>query len=107
MSGEPHDPERLRLDLFLWRARLFKTRGAAADAVEAGCRIERDGQVRRVDKPATSVTPGDLISFGGGHGARGGQRIVRILSLPGRRGPASEAALCYEAVGGASGRPGA
>lgn len=103
MNDEPHDPGRLRLDLFLWRARFFKTRGAAADAVEAGCRIERDGQVRRIDKPATTVAPGDLISFKG----HGDQKIVRILSLPERRGPASEAALCYEAVGGASGRPGA
>jgi len=89
-----NDPsDRMRLDVWLWRARFFKTRTAASEAIEAhGARIERDGQVRRVDKPATGVAPGDLISF-----ARGARtHALRILSLPARRGPASEAGLCYE-----------
>lgn len=83
----------MRLDVWLWRARFFRARSAAADAVEAnGFRIERDGQVRRVEKPATPVEPGDLLSFA----APSGRRLVRILSLPARRGPPAEAALCYE-----------
>jgi ribosome-associated heat shock protein Hsp15 len=87
--------ERMRIDVFLWRARFFKARSAAADAVERqGLRIERDGQVRRVDKPATPVEPGDVLSFA----APSGRRLVRILSLPERRGPPAEAALCYEAL---------
>ena len=91
------DHRRMRLDVFLWRARFFKTRTSATEAVEGrGARIERDGQVRRIDKPATPVEPGDLLSFR----APSGARLVRILSLPARRGPPSEAALCYEAVGG-------
>jgi len=88
---------RMRLDVFLWRARFFKARTSATEAIEEqGARIERDGQVRRVDKPAIPVEPGDILSFR----APSGPKLVRILSLPTRRGPPSEAALCYEAIGG-------
>ncbi|HOZ27390.1 MAG TPA: RNA-binding protein [Hyphomonadaceae bacterium] len=91
------ETSRMRLDVFLWRARFFKARTAATEAVEKkGARIERDGQVRRVDKPAIPVEPGDILSFR----APSGPKLVRILSLPTRRGPPSEAALCYEAVVG-------
>jgi ribosome-associated heat shock protein Hsp15 len=87
--------ERMRIDIFLWRARFFKARGAAAEAVETqGFRIERGGQVRRVDKPATPVEAGDVLSFT----APSGRRLVRVISLPERRGPPAEAALCYEAL---------
>ncbi len=87
--------ERMRLDVFLWRARFFKTRTSATEGIETnGARIERDGHVRRVDKPATPVGLGDILSFA----APSGRRLVRILALPARRGPPSEAALCYETV---------
>lgn len=87
--------ERMRIDIWLWRARFFKARAAAAEAVETqGLRIERDGQVRRVDKPATPVEAGDVLSFA----APSGRRLVRIISLPVRRGPPATAALCYEAL---------
>ena len=91
--------ERMRLDVFLWRARFFKARTSATDAIEAkGARIERDGQVRRIDKPATPVEAGDILAFA----APSGSKLIRILSLPLRRGPPSEAALCYEAISGGS-----
>ena len=93
--------ERMRLDVFLWRARFFKARTSAIEEVEAnGARIERDGQVRRIDKPATPVEPGDILSFA----APSGRKLVRILALPSRRGPPSEASLCYEAVEGGDAR---
>lgn len=96
-EDDDKDLSRMRLDVFLWRARFFKARSNATEAVEEkGARIERDGQVRRIDKPATPVEPGDILAFR----APSGQKLVRILSLPARRGPPSEAALCYEAVGG-------
>jgi ribosome-associated heat shock protein Hsp15 len=97
MSEDDNDTGRMRLDVFLWRARFFKARTSATEAIEdAGARIERSGRVRRIDKPATPVEPGDILSFR----APSGQKLVRILSLPTRRGPPAEAALCYEAVGG-------
>ena len=88
---------RMRLDVFLWRARFFKARTSATEAIDrSGARIERDGQVRRIDKPASPIVPGDIVSFR----APSGAKLVRILSLPARRGPPSEAASCYEAIEG-------
>ena len=87
--------DRMRIDVFLWRARFFKARTSATEAIEAkGARIERDGQVRRIDKPATPVEAGDLLTFT----APSGSKLVRVISLPERRGPPAEAALCYEAL---------
>jgi len=96
--SEPRRPQedRMRLDVFLWRARFFKARTSATAAIEtAGARIERDGHVRRIDKPATQVEAGDVLSFA----APSGPKLVRIVSLPVRRGPPAEAALCYIALG--------
>jgi len=85
----------MRLDIWLWRARFFKTRSAAADAVsEAGVNIERDGQVRRIDKPASPIAPGDVLAFL----APSGQQLVRVLLLPGRRGPPAEAAESFARI---------
>ncbi|MBI1359887.1 MAG: RNA-binding S4 domain-containing protein [Alphaproteobacteria bacterium] len=85
----------MRLDVWLWRARFFKTRTSASEEIEThGARIERDGQVRRIDKPSTTVASGDLVSFTNA----GGPHLLRVLDLPARRGPAPEAALCYERV---------
>lgn len=85
----------MRIDVFLWRARFFKARTGATEAIEAsGARIERDGHVRRIDKPATPVEPGDILSFT----TPGGARLVRIVTLPERRGPPAEAALCYQSL---------
>lgn len=96
--------DRMRLDVWLWRARFFKTRTGASDAiVEAGARIERDGQVRRVDRPATPVAVGDLLNFT----APGGARTVRIVAFPDRRGPPAEAQACYERLDRRSPPPGA
>jgi ribosome-associated heat shock protein Hsp15 len=87
---------RMRVDLWLFRVRLFKTRAAAADLVAtSGVRIERDGQVRRSEKPSTEIAPGDMLSLP----APEGPRLVRIVSLPQRRGPPAEARACYELIG--------
>ena len=43
---------------------------------------------------AVLLASGDLISFVNASGSH----VLRVLGLPARRGPASEAALCYEAV---------
>ena len=83
---------RMRLDVFLFRIRQFKTRSGASEAIgKRGARISRIGQTRRVDKPATLVEAGDMISFSRGDRVA----TLTIASLPARRGPASEAAACY------------
>ncbi len=94
--GKKPAAERMRLDLWLWRARFYKTRTQAAEAISTtGARIERDGQVRRVDKGAALVEVGDLVNFTN----LSGVQVVEVLALPGRRGPAKEAVTMYQPVG--------
>ncbi len=84
VGGEPS----IRLDKWLWHARFCKSRALAA-------RLVGDGAVRvnavRVTKPATPVRVGDGLSF-----AQGGRiRVLRVLALGTRRGPAPEAQGLY------------
>jgi ribosome-associated heat shock protein Hsp15 len=86
---------RMRIDLWLFRIRAYKTRGAAAEAVALhGVRIERDGQVRRSEKASTEIGVGDRVSLAG----PAGRRLLQVVALPERRGPATEARACYEVV---------
>lgn len=90
MTAPP--PLRARLDVWLWRARFFKTRGAAAAHVEAqGVRLVRAGASRLVSKPGEAVGPGDGLVLR----AQGGLRTIRIAALGARRGPAQEARTLY------------
>lgn len=84
--------ERLRIDVWLWRVRLAKSRTLAANLVGGGnVRVIRDGASRRLDKPSAEVAPGDAVVLV----LRGTVRAYRVAALPQRRGPAREAALCY------------
>ena len=78
-----------RLDVWLWRARLAKTKAACARLVEGGgFRLNR----QPVTKAHARVRVGDVLTF-----AQGEQvRVWRVLALGERRGPASEARLLYE-----------
>ncbi|ALR22102.1 RNA-binding S4 domain-containing protein [Sphingobium baderi] len=86
--GLTHGPA-LRIDKFLWFTRLAKSRSIAQKVAEDG-HIRVNG--RRIERSHTPVRPGDLITFP----HPGGVRVVRVIQLPGRRGPASEAQCCYE-----------
>jgi ribosomal 50S subunit-recycling heat shock protein len=81
-----------RADVWLWRARFFKTRSLAAKFLEAGrVRLTRAGLETRLDKPARPVKVGDRLVF-----ALGGRLIdVRVEDLGERRGPATEARALY------------
>lgn len=90
MSGDGDSAaDRLRVDRWLWCARFFKSRSAAAEAVRGG-RVRLNGG--RV-KPAHDVKPGDAVTLE--LGAHGDEREITITAIPARRGPASEAAMCY------------
>lgn len=80
--------ESLRLDKFLWFARIVKTRALAQAMAEKG-RIRLDGRV--VDRAHAPVRVGDVLSFA----QRGTARVLRIEALPARRGPAAQARACY------------
>ena len=84
--------EGCRADVWLWRARFFKTRGMAARFVEEGrVRLMRTGGETRLDKPSRTVRPGDGLVF-----AVGGRVVsVRVEDCGERRGPASEARGLY------------
>ena len=82
-------PEGLRLDKWLWQARFFKTRALAATL--AARRKIRVNSVL-VTKPHYRVRPGDVLTFPQAKTVR----IVRVVALGSRRGPASEAQTLYE-----------
>ena len=81
-----------RLDVCLWRARMFRTRTLSAGYIRRrGVRVSKAGATHRVDKPGASVTIGDVITFG----RRDEVRTLEILGLGTRRGPAEEAQALY------------
>ncbi len=80
--------EALRLDRWLWCARLYKSRSLATAAV-AGGHVHCNGA--RV-KPARAVKAGDRLTVSQG----GRERELTVRAIPARRGPAPEARACYE-----------
>jgi ribosome-associated heat shock protein Hsp15 len=82
------DPVVLRLDKFLWFARIVKTRGMAQAIAENG-RLRIGGRV--VDRAHAPVRVGDVLSFA----TRGRVRVIRVEALPSRRGPPAEARALY------------
>jgi ribosome-associated heat shock protein Hsp15 len=90
-KGAPASPDakpKERLDKWLFQARFFRSRALASDVVSAGrCRV--NGQ--RTSKPGQGVSVGDVLTF-----AQAKQiRLIRIVDLAQRRGPASEAKSLY------------
>jgi len=78
----------LRIDKYLWFARIVKTRALAQAMAENG-RIRIGG--RLVDRAHAPVKVGDVLSFA----QRGLVRVLRIEALPVRRGPPAEARALY------------
>lgn len=86
MSPKP-PLDRLRLDKWLWAARLFKTRAAAAEAAQLG-RVEVNGQPA---KPARELRPGDKLMLREGSV----RREFEVIGLSALRGPAPVAQTLY------------
>ena len=79
--------EGVRIDVWLWAARFFKTRALAKQAIDGG-KIEVNGARC---KPAKAVHVGDILSI-----SRGSERIeVAVAVLSDKRGPAPVAATMY------------
>jgi ribosome-associated heat shock protein Hsp15 len=79
----------VRIDRYLHCIRLVKSRTLAQSVIESGY-VRIDG--RRVEKPSEDVRVGSTIALP----LRGEVRVLRVLSLPNRRGPAPQARACYE-----------
>src|SRR3954463_11971452 len=80
--------EPVRVDKWLWAARLLKTRALAAEAVKGG-RVHVNG---RAIKPSKDIRPGDELELT----ARDWRITVVVRGTAERRGPAKEAQLLYE-----------
>lgn len=82
------DPQRVRIDKWLWAARFFKTRSLAAQAVDGGKVKVNDERV----KAAKGVGVGDRMAIQLGSG----EWIVTVAALAQRRGPAELARTLYQ-----------
>jgi ribosome-associated heat shock protein Hsp15 len=80
----------MRLDKFLWFARIVKTRSYAQAMAEEG-HLRIDG--RAIDRAAAPVRVGNILTFAT---HRGEVRTIRIEALPIRRGPPNEASACFQ-----------
>ncbi len=93
----------MRIDRYLHCIRLVKSRTLAQAVIDTGY-LRIDG--KRVDKPSDQVYVGSTIALP----LNDQVRVLRVLALPQRRGPASHARTCYEelepprAIDGASRR---
>jgi ribosome-associated heat shock protein Hsp15 len=91
LSAHPHPVEDVRLDVWLWAARFFKTRTLAKQAVDAG-HVRYEGERAKVAK---SVHVGALLTL-----RQGFDEIeVTVLALSDHRGPAPMARLLYAETG--------
>lgn len=89
----------LRLDKWLWYARLSKSRGCAKTLCESR-RLRIDGRV--VERASALVRAGQVLSFPDHAAAeQGGVVVVRVECLADRRGPYAEARLMYTDLGAA------
>lgn len=77
-----------RIDQWLWFARIAKSRTLAQALIARGkVRLNRI----KIDKPATPVKAGDVLTLSLGPNVR----TVEILGMGKRRGPAAEASLLF------------
>ena len=82
----------MRIDRFLFFIRLLKSRTLAQAVVDKG-HVRIDG--KRVEKSSEEVRVGSVIAMP----LHDKVRVLRVLSLPARRGPAAEARACYQELG--------
>ena len=83
------DRDSIRLDKWLWQARFFKSRSVASRLCAEG-RVRIDGVP--VDKAHHALRIGHVLTFPQARRIR----VVRVLALGDRRGPAAEARTLYD-----------
>ena len=82
------DTKALRLDRWLWYARFFKTRNLATRLIASG-KLRLNGEV--MSKPHRTAVVGQVLTFM----QQNDVRVIEIVVLGQRRGPATEAAELY------------
>ncbi|ALO45128.1 RNA-binding S4 domain-containing protein [Pseudohongiella spirulinae] len=89
MTEQNHQcPTKVRLDKWLWAARLFKTRALAKSAIEGG-KVSIEGQKA---KPAKEISVGTVLKVRQGWD----DRSLTVLKLSEQRRSAPEAQQLYE-----------
>ena len=89
--ADQEDRDWQRLDKWLWCARFLRARAECASLVAAGgIRVNR----QPTGKAHARLRSGDIVTLP----IRGQVRVVRVIALAARRGPAAEAATLYEEV---------
>jgi ribosome-associated heat shock protein Hsp15 len=81
--------ETLRIDKWLWHARFFKSRTLASKFVQSG-KMRVNGS--SISKSHVNVKAGDVLTFPSGPYIR----LIKVLEMGTRRGPAPEARTLYE-----------
>ena len=91
MTQSHDDPNAagLRVDKWLWYARFFKSRSLAVKLC-SGRRLRINGETGI--KPHHPVKVGDVLTFPKGPHVR----VIKVIALASRRGPAPEAQALYE-----------
>ena len=91
MTSAPVKPDTdafMRLDKWLWHARFFKSRSGASTYTAAGnVRVNGTRQTRS----SARIRAGDMLTFA----LHGHVRVIEIIALSARRGPAVEARTLY------------
>ena len=82
----------MRIDRFLFFIRLVKSRTLAQAVIETG-HVRIDG--KRVEKSSDEVHAGSIVALP----LHDSVRVLRVVALPTRRGPAAEARACYQELG--------
>ena len=81
--------EKIRLDIWLWHARFYKSRRLSSKAILSGkLRVNSI----KIIKPASKVKINDVLTINHVNIVR----IIQIQSIGARRGPASEAQALYK-----------
>ena len=81
----------MRIDKALWFLRFAKTRNIAQAMAQEG-HLRLNG--RRVERAHQRVAPGDVLVIP----LAVGVRVIELVALPTRRGPAPEAQSCYRVL---------
>lgn len=88
MTGPDTQGDSVRIDRWLWAARLFKSRTLSAEACHGG-KVDVNGQAAKAGK---LVRPGDTVEVT----LSSGRRILKVVALGERRGSAAAAHALYE-----------
>lgn len=89
MISTPSTPSKLRVDKWLWYTRAVKSRSLAATMVKSG-KVRVNGEC--VGSPSRTIAADDVLTVTLARQIK----VLKVVALGTRRGPAPEAQLLYE-----------